>query len=998
MAETNKTSFLGAINPWSRANTPPPKSPRQVPKDEGLQSTSGQDHSINNRPSPSLRKYPKDCPALKARWYYAVDIAKRKPFVPEPTSEGDDKAKPVPRKWMLFSTSDSQAIENAFQQLGRDDEFGDKNTATKVPVNEDYLYDVHIEKRELEPTYWIGPVYDVRRGSWFFQESMSLRPCDENLANQLEEGYLKATPWRKTGAPRSASQPRHRMASSDPATQPPPTAATTETPASNTHRLFGAHMNTTVTYADASTAYLSSDDFMSWMRADRYGRLGGQGGTKVVRGWSEQVTLSTTKPAEPTSVNDKQKPKVNDVDEVVETERSTKSTQKAPPPPRPSALERQLSSLAGLTQVLSRSQDEQRKEEEEEARIEEQAEMEDARETDGQDQGRKIDHLVLVTHGIGQRLGLRLDSINFVHDVNTMRKTMKAVFEASPELQALAGDDARNCRVQVLPVCWRHLLDFPKQSLKHNRKEHDLGDIDEALEEEYPSLQDITVDGVPAVRNLITDLALDVLLYQSAYREHIATIVQQEVNRVYQLFKSRTGFNGTVSLCGHSLGSAVFFDILCRQAEDTHHPNRPHRVSSRTHRELAPQPDRGIQLDFTTSNFFALGSPIALFQMLKGRTIAGRVSQRPLDQAPPVSPFDSDLTPHNPFQSLNDISSAQSRHSKDLIPITTSSPRCADFYNIFHPTDPIAYRIEPLISPAMSVLKPQALPYTKRGLFDAPGMANLTARVSQQVMSSWYSLTSGVASSLINRSLGITGEEQVLPHDKPKPSTQSITTLNQPSPLQSSDVPKPQQQQNDLTKKQRAITEAALKSTTSPAETPTLIESEMETLYSGFEKSRRRHSHQSTTSTSATSSKKDPSPSPPNDPSDQEEQLQQENKARRLRREEAKVLALNSNGRVDYHIQEGMFDVSLLASIASHLSYWADADVGHFMLGEMLKRKEREKEGEQGRKEKERDGGGGVILIQRGCLPKDNREGNNNARGAVIGRDLVSFIFVESNR
>ena len=50
------------------------------------------------------------------------------------------------------------------------------------------------------------------------------------------------------------------------------------------------------------------------------------------------------------------------------------------------------------------------------------------------------------------------------------------------------------------------------------------------------------------------------------------------------------------------------------------------------------------------------------------------------------------------------------------------------------------------------------------------------------------------------------------------------------------------------------------------------------------------------------------------------------------------VRALNSNGRVDYHVQEGLFDVSLLASIASHLSYWADADVNHFMVGQMLKK------------------------------------------------------------
>ena len=33
-----------------------------------------------------------------------------------------------------------------------------------------------------------------------------------------------------------------------------------------------------------------------------------------------------------------------------------------------------------------------------------------------------------------------------------------------------------------------------------------------------------------------------------------------------------------------------------------------------------------------------------------------------------------------------------------------------------------------------------------------------------------------------------------------------------------------------------------------------------------------------------------------------------------------------------------MFDISLIASIASHLSYWADEDVSHFMISQLLSR------------------------------------------------------------
>lgn len=77
-----------------------------------------------------------------------------------------------------------------------------------------------------------------------------------------------------------------------------------------------------------------------------------------------------------------------------------------------------------------------------------------------------------------------MESINFVHDVNVLRKTIKSVYAESADLKALnseLGSGPGNCRVQVLPVCWRHLLDFPKE--RQTQVEHDLGDM---TEEEAP--------------------------------------------------------------------------------------------------------------------------------------------------------------------------------------------------------------------------------------------------------------------------------------------------------------------------------------------------------------------------------------------------------------------------------------------------------------------------------------------------------------------------------
>lgn len=84
------------------------------------------------------------------------------------------------------------------------------------------------------------------------------------------------------------------------------------------------------------------------------------------------------------------------------------------------------------------------------------------------------------------------------------------MYENSADLQALNSEIdklPKNCRVQVLPICWRHLLDFPQKGVRLTRKEHDLGDAF-GDEEEYPSLEDITIEGVPFVRSLITDLGM----------------------------------------------------------------------------------------------------------------------------------------------------------------------------------------------------------------------------------------------------------------------------------------------------------------------------------------------------------------------------------------------------------------------------------------------------------------------------------------------------------
>jgi hypothetical protein len=697
-APDNKQGFLANLSPWgSRAATPkPPQTPRTTESgaDDDAKAREreaavlgrqrGGDHVVDRRHRLSQKRYPQDCPPLAVRWYHAVDVPKRKPLSAHGLAP--DASLPKAKKWIPFSKSDSAAVETAFQKTAdaadaaetkkgsatptTPDKEGTtaKVTTTKVSVNEDYLFDVEIETRELAPSFWLGPVYDVKRGTWFTTDGEAV---DESLATQLEEGFLKVKPWR-FGMPeekRSPSQPRgrplsmgpvlgddhrkelgrlHRDSTSNPVTPKTsfdslrkeaskphdgatPDASATAAPAApapppespRTHRLFGAHMNSTVTYQDENTAWLLTDDMWSRMGSTLYERFAGGAhfaGYKYTRGFTDLTEKKKGPTAGKGSENKKETgrpdtpslaygsdngkgPVAGGSENMSDNETSDAETKtESPMATRRRNLERQVSSL-----MTSSKTEYEREQEEEQRKIEEKEMRDDYKNQDNRDQGRDIEHLLLITHGIGQRLGMRMESINFIHDVNTMRKSFKSVYAASPDLQALNAEvdsETKNNRIQVIPIVWRHLLDFPQQSLKHNRKEHDLGDLDHE-DHAYPNLEDITVEGVPAVRNFLTDLALDILLYQSpAYKGHISRIVVNELNRVYALYKERNPkFKGKVSLVGHSLGSAIMFDILCIQkgarSNQSSHASKHRR-----------QTEEGLKLDFEVEDFYALGRSV----------------------------------------------------------------------------------------------------------------------------------------------------------------------------------------------------------------------------------------------------------------------------------------------------------------------------------------------------------------------------------------------------
>jgi len=399
-------------------------------------------------------------------------------------------------------------------------------------------------------------------------------------------------------------------------------------------------------------------------------------------------------------------------------------------------------------------------------------------------------------------------------------------------------------------------------------------------------------------RSLISDLALDVLLYQSAYREQIAEIVLKESNRIFKTFMERNPeFKGKVHIIGHSLGSAIMFDILCRQREksrEQRQPRNPLRFWPSQDRYEAKDP-KALEFDFDVDDFYCLGSPIGLFQMLKGRTIAARSLPDALASQSPLNPDYME----DPFlaAAANSDSYANERVSPiTRLPFNVSSPKVAQLFNIFHPSDPIAYRLEPLVTTALSALKPQALPYTKKGMFGsvAPqGLTGIGAKVGQSVSGLWSNLSAGIASSLLNRSLGLSQEDVVRinatqQQQNSNSSPGAGTNISGGGVISNKTISDAIRSEKTAERKRQLAGGGG--GTTASGNEVTLIDDELETLFSKFQKNRLAIAQEKGLS-SETAINVD-------------SLVEEEEKAARMRREETKARALNRNGRIDYCIQE----------------------------------------------------------------------------------------------
>ncbi|KAJ8009326.1 hypothetical protein DPEC_G00087730 [Dallia pectoralis] len=274
-------------------------------------------------------------------------------------------------------------------------------------------------------------------------------------------------------------------------------------------------------------------------------------------------------------------------------------------------------------------------------------------------------HIVFVVHGIGQKM----DQSRIIRNTSMMR-------DAARKMEEKHFSDRSTEHVEFLPVEWRSKLCLD-------------GD----------TVDSITPDKVRGLRDMLNSSAMDIMYYTSPlYRDEITKGLTQELNRLYTLFCKRNPEfeeSGKVSIVSHSLGCVITFDIMTGWDPVRFHHKEPnaeerhecwpsyeerelHEDLRRTRIKLrylesqfsamqSPSSESfSSALKFKVENFFCMGSPLAVFLALRGIRPGSNVTQ---DHILPKS-------------------------------------ICQRLFNIFHPTDPVAYRLEPLILKNYSNISP----------------------------------------------------------------------------------------------------------------------------------------------------------------------------------------------------------------------------------------------------------------------------------------------------
>ncbi|KAL3923984.1 MAG: hypothetical protein SGILL_001322 [Bacillariaceae sp.] len=313
-----------------------------------------------------------------------------------------------------------------------------------------------------------------------------------------------------------------------------------------------------------------------------------------------------------------------------------------------------------------------------------------------------VRHVVFVVHGIGEAMWSKEDfklAPSLIEHTDNMRLATQRKQIAEWKKQCEAAKEKEQelpnppNRVEFLPVSWYDQVHSSSSGLMR-------------------SLNSVTLQTIPALRAIANDVILDVLLYLTPnYCYDVLENVTDQIIALYQVFlKIYPDFasnGGKSSLIGHSLGSVICWDLLSLK-KDASNNGRMHGVHITA---------SSAQSNAAAISYQQFASPGAAVKMEEDGNIsasacgpATKTADGTWGPALPKAlekylPFEPDFTmflgsPVGIFLTLRGahavFDALRQAHPDKPLAAPFNLPTRA-MYNIFSPSDPVAYRLEPLL-------------------------------------------------------------------------------------------------------------------------------------------------------------------------------------------------------------------------------------------------------------------------------------------------------------
>ncbi|KAI3387005.1 hypothetical protein SNEBB_004811 [Seison nebaliae] len=296
-----------------------------------------------------------------------------------------------------------------------------------------------------------------------------------------------------------------------------------------------------------------------------------------------------------------------------------------------------------------------------------------------------IDHMVFVVHGIGQ-LVARGSIARRCIELRDLEQKLKGKYLDLPENQ--------QTRAEFFPVEWR-------SSCK----------LDQGV------IQSITPRRLRNLRGLFNSTVLDVLYYTSPlYRLELTDGLVKGINETYMKFTLANPYflrHGKISIIAHSLGSVIMYDILTnfnpialyeeylRMATLLGHQSNIHSIADE---EEIMKKQNSLPITQQVSKIIEMRSQLKteeelLLKYSKGKNgdvNSGLKEKREQGSVLKFSKIENLFCIGSPlavFLSLRGVRPGNDITQNHILPKSV----CGRMFNIYHSSDPIVYRLEPLI-------------------------------------------------------------------------------------------------------------------------------------------------------------------------------------------------------------------------------------------------------------------------------------------------------------